>query len=286
MLLSKLNLNIRMALVMILLGLVYILFISVLSLYLTVSYISVIIGFILISLLQYYYAKKIALKGMNAQIVSETEYPNLHSSVNRLSKQADVKKPDVAISKTKVPNAFAAGRSPNDAVVCVTEGLLNKLDEDELEAVIAHELAHIKNRDVAVMTLASLFSGIAFMIVRYGIYFNSNQNKGIIVAMVVSLLVWVVSFICLRVLSQYREYAADKGAAEITGKPYALASALRTISSEIESTPEKDLRESSNSGLKALYIFEIDSSRFTKFLRTHPPAEKRIEKLQELEKSD
>ncbi len=237
-----------------------------------------------LSLVQFYYSDKLALRSMGAREVSPEEYPELHRMVTRLAQQADAPQPTVAVADTKVPNAFAAGRSPNAATVCVTTGLLARLDQDELEGVIAHELAHIKNRDVAVMTIASFFASIAFLIVRWGWLFGGNNRNAapVWVAILVSLVVWVISFFLIRALSRYREYAADRGAAQITGNPAALASALQSISDDMDRVPKEDLRDQAE--MNAFFIFPIRSGFIGSLARTHPPTERRIEQLQKLQR--
>lgn len=236
-----------------------------------------------LSLVQYFYSDKLALKSMGAKKVDESEYPRLHRQISRLSQQADLPKPEVAVADSQVPNAFATGRNQSNAVVCVTTELLNTLDDEELEGVLAHELAHIKNRDVMVMTIASFLSTVAFLIVRYGMFFGGGRNRqgGIIVAIFVSLVVWIISFVLIRALSRYREYAADRGAAQITGNPGALASALMSISGKMDRVPERDLREQSE--MNAFFIIPISKGMIGRLFRTHPSTERRIERLQEIQ---
>jgi heat shock protein HtpX len=235
---------------------------------------------------QFFFSDKLALYSMGAKEVSEEEYPELHAMVGRLSQQADLPKPKVAVADSRVPNAFATGRSQKSSAVCVTTGLLRTLDRDELEGVVAHELAHVKNRDVAVMTIASFLSTVAFMIVRWGWLFGGNRNRngggGVIVAIGVSLVVWVVSFLLIRALSRYREYAADRGGATITGKPSALASALLTIDGRMDKVPKEDMREQAE--MNAFFVIPIRSGFIGKIASTHPSTEKRVEKLRELER--
>lgn len=242
------------------------------------------IGFVAgMSLLQYYYSDKLALRSMGAQRVDESEYPKLHQQISRLAQQADLPDPDVAVADTQTPNAFATGRNRENAVVCVTTGLLQTLDDEELEGVLAHELAHIKNRDMMVMTIASFLSTVAFLVVRYGAFFGGrNRQGGVVVAMAVSFVVWILSFLLIRALSRYREFAADRGAARITGKPTALASALLTISGRMDRVPDRDMREQSE--MNAFFIIPISKGFVGRLFRTHPTTEARVERLQELER--
>lgn len=258
--------------------LLYLIFLGVLSRYIPSISILAIIAFGFLTI-QYFYSDTLALKGANAQIVDEDEYPEMHNMITRLSMQADVPKPRIAISSANMSNAFAAGRNQSNSVICVTEELIQELNQEELEAVIAHELAHIKNRDVAVMTLASFFSTIAFFIARFGIYGNTQDGK-LWIAVAISFVVWIVSTLLLKALSRYREYSADRGAALITGNPLALASALKTIAGVNEAKPSEDLRE--HAGMNAFYISSIDSGLFSSLISTHPKPEKRIEELEDL----
>lgn len=205
--------------------------------------------------------------------------------VGRLSQQADLPKPKVAIADTRVPNAFATGRSQKSSAVCVTTGLMETLDDDELEGVIAHELAHVKNRDVMVMTIASFLSSIAFLIVRWGWLFggdDNRQNAPVIVAIIASLVVWIISYLLIRALSRYREYAADRGAAVITGRPSALASALLKISGRMDNVPKRDMRDTSE--MNAFFIIPIKSDFIGRLFSTHPSTENRVERLRDMER--
>ncbi len=237
------------------------------------------------SLVQYYFSDKLALRSMGARVVGENEYPELHATITRLSQQADLPKPKIAVADSQVPNAFATGRNKRAAAVCVTTGLMNQLNDDELEGVLAHELAHIKNRDVAVMTIASFLSTIAFIIVRWGWLFSGGRGRNqapIWVAIVVSLVVWIISFFLIRALSRYREFAADRGGAMITGRPSALASALMKISGNIDRIPEEDLRDQAE--MNAFFIIPINKGFIGRLFRTHPETERRIARLRELER--
>jgi len=274
----------RMLLTMFLLAALYLVFLAVLTLY-TGNLLLVAVAIGLFSLGQFLFSDRLALYSMGAREVDEQEYPRLHDTIARLSQQADLPKPTVAVADTQVPNAFATGRSKSSSSVCVTTGLLRTLDREELEGVLAHELAHVKNRDVAVMTIASFLSTVAFLVVRFGWWFGGGRNRnngGVIVALLVSLVVWIVSFLLIRALSRYREYAADRGAAVITGRPSALASALLRISGEMDRVPEEDLRDTAE--MNAFFVIPITKGFVGNLFRTHPPTERRVERLRALER--
>jgi heat shock protein HtpX len=273
-----------MVLTMFLLFALYVVFVGVLS-QLGVGLVAIVAVMAVFSLGQFFFSDRLALYSMGASEVSEEQYPRLHATVERLSQQADLPKPTVAVADTRVPNAFATGRSQKNAAVCVTTGLLRTLDEEELEGVLAHELAHVKNRDVMVMTIASFLSTIAFLIVRYGWWFGGGRNRnngGVFVAIGVSLVVWIVSFLLIRTLSRYREFAADRGGATITGNPSALASALLTIDGRMDRVPKEDLR--SQSEMNAFFIIPIRSGFVGRLFSTHPSTDRRVERLRELER--
>jgi heat shock protein HtpX len=241
-------------------------------------------------LVQYFTSDKIALLSMGARAVSPQEAPHLHALIERLCIQADLPKPRVAIADTPMPNAFAIGRSPKTATVCATTGILDLLNDSELEAVLGHELTHVANRDVLVMTVASFFASIAAFIVQTGFWFggafdNRDNNNGpaFIVVILVSAAVYVVSWLLLQALSRYREFAADRGSAIITGRPSALISALLKIDGGMNQIPQRDLR-AANGELAAFYIFPPKAKQTVASLfSTHPPLEKRIAALQRLE---
>jgi heat shock protein HtpX len=275
----------RMFLTMFLLFALYIVFIAVLSRFTNLLVMVLVMGLFMGG--QFLFSDKLALWSMGAKEVSEEEYPELHAMVSRLAQQADLPKPKIAVADSRVPNAFATGKSPSSSAVAVTTGIMRTLDEDELEGVIAHELAHIKNRDVMVMTIASFLSTIAFIVVRWGWLFGGGRERGgggapVIVAILASLAVWIISFLLIRALSRYREFSADRGGAVITGKPSALASALLKISGRMEQVPKEDLRDQSE--MNAFFIIPIKSGIVGRLFSTHPSTEKRVERLRELER--
>lgn len=277
----------RMLFTMFLLAVVYLSFLAFLSYYGT-SPIFMILFIGLFMAIQYFYSDKMVLWTTGAHIVSESEAPQLHGMITRLCAIADLPKPQVAIVRTQVPNAFATGRSQNNAVVAVTTGIMDKLSPAELEAVLAHELSHVKNRDMAVMTIASFLSTVAFYFVRYSLYFGNmggdrrRDGGGIILVWLVSIAVWVVSFTLIRALSRYREFSADRGAAVITGQPANLASALMKISGVMDRVPKEDLRKME--GMSAFFIIPaLSGSSIMEIFSTHPSVEKRIAKLEKMQ---
>ncbi|WP_440988250.1 zinc metalloprotease HtpX [Haloarchaeobius baliensis] len=279
------GLRLRMFVTMFLLTAVYLVFIGALSVYLGFGFTGIILVFALFSGAQWFFSDKLTLWSMGAKEVTEDEYPELHATVRRLSQQANVPVPKVAVVDSRVPNAFATGRSQKHSAVAVTTGLMQTLDRDELEGVIAHELAHVKNRDVMVMTVASFLSTIAFLVFRMGFWFGGGRNRnngGVFVAIGVSLLVWIISYLLIRALSRYREFAADRGAAVITGKPSALASALVSISGRMDQVPKEDMREQAE--MNAFFILPVKGSTISRLFSTHPSTERRVERLQELER--
>lgn len=277
----------RMLFTMFLLGAVYLLFLVFLAANGADSmFILLFAG--LMMFVQYYYSDKMVLWTSGARIVSASEEPELHEIITRLCAIADIPVPRIAIMNTMMPNAFATGRNKKNAVVAVTTGLMRSLDREELEAVLGHELTHIKNRDMTVLTIASFLSTVAFFIVRYALYFGGGGNRregngGLIVVWIVSLIVWVISFLLIRALSRYREFSADRGAAIITGKPSKLASALMKISGTMQRVPSEDLRKVE--GMNAFFIIPaISGSSIMQLLSTHPSTEKRLAALEKLER--
>jgi heat shock protein HtpX len=275
-----------MALTMFLLFGLYIVFIGLLTLYFE-SILAIVLVMGLFMGAQFFFSDKLALYSMGAKETDPNEYPELHRKVERLSQQADLPKPKVAVADSRTPNAFATGRSKDSSAVAVTTGLMRMLDDEELEGVIAHELAHIKNRDVMVMTIASFLSTIAFLVVRWGWLFAGGRNRGgqqqapVYVAILASLVVWIISFLLIRALSRYREFAADRGGASITGNPSGLATALMKIDSGMEKVPKEDLRGQSE--MNAFFIIPIRAGWLGRLFSTHPSTEKRIDRLRNLE---
>jgi heat shock protein HtpX len=279
-----------------LLGLLYVIFAVVLFNVLSVGLAPMIVIVVAIAFFQYYTSDKLALAAAGAKVVSREEQPQLHDMVERLCAMADLPKPKVALMDTPVPNAFATGRSPKHAAVCVTTGLWERLEPKEVEGVLAHELSHIANRDVLIMTLASFFAMLAAMLTRFGLYAgmfggygggnnrNNNGNNGIpvwLIVTVVAMVVYAVSFVLIRTISRYREYAADRGSALITGAPEYLMSALQKISSQMTLIPNRDLRQVE--GMSAFFIIPAKARTATaELFMDHPPLEKRIAALAEI----
>jgi len=282
------GLQARMAFVMFALGAVYVAFVVVLlSSGVSGPVVAVIAGGL--ALMQLFTSDKLALRAMGAQIVTPAEAPELHAMIDRLCVQADLPKPKVAVAYTAMPNAFALGRSPKSATVCATTGIMELLEPAELEGVMAHELAHVANRDVLVMTVASFFATIAAFIVQFGFFFgggmgggDDDDDGGFLPVILAALGVYAISFVLMRALSRYREFAADRGAAVVTGRPSALASALVKISGRMDLIPQRDLRAADQ--LAAFYIFPPGAKgKLTGLFSTHPPMEARIAALGRLE---
>ena len=281
------GLQVRMAVTMFLLGAIYVaLVVALLAAGTSGVTVAVIAGGL--ALVNLFASDKLALAAMGARTVTPAQAPQLHAIVERLCVQADLPKPRIAVVNTAMPNAFALGRSPKSATVCATTGIMDMLSPAELEGVMAHELTHVANRDVLVMTLASFFATIAAYIVQFGFLFgggsasDDDDNPSAMVLLLVSLGVYVISFFLMQALSRYREFAADRGAAVLTGRPSALASALVKISSGMERIPQKDLRATGE--LAAFYIFPPRTGKaLAELFSTHPPLEKRLAALQRLE---
>jgi heat shock protein HtpX len=277
----------RMVVTSFLLGLLYVGFVALLIALTKSAVLAVVIaGGMLFA--QYWFSDRIALYAMRGRIVSPEEAPQLHGVIDRLCALADMPKPRVAIADVDLPNAFATGRNPDKAVVCVTTGILRRLDTDELEGVLAHELSHVAHRDVAVMTIASFLGVLAGLITRFGLYGGlgggrgRDQNTAVIVLTIVlvSAAVYAISFLLTRALSRYRELAADRAAAMLTGRPSALASALTKISGDIARIPSRDLRQAE--AFNAFFFAPAISGKgvsLSSLFSTHPPLEQRLDRL-------
>jgi heat shock protein HtpX len=283
------GLTTRMALTMFLLGLLYVVFFLVLFQLFDLGLGAVIVLMAVLLGLQLFFSDRLALAAARARVVERDEAPELHDMVERLSAMADLPKPRVAVIDSDVPNAFATGRSQKRAVVAVTRGLWQRLERREIEGVVAHELAHISNRDVVTMTIASFFSMVAAMLIRFSLYSSmfsggnrdQNQLPVWVIMFVVSIVTYVLSYVLIMAISRYREYAADRGAALITGQPENLMSALQKISSDMMRIPQKDLREAAP--MNAMFIVPTSwRASFGQLFATHPPLEKRIARLQEI----
>ena len=243
-----------------------------------------------LAFLQYYTSDKIALAASRAKVVERDEAPELHDMIERLCAMADLPKPRIAVVPTDVPNAFATGRNPKNSVVAVTEGLWYRLSKPEVEGVLAHELSHIGNRDVAIMTVSSFFAMVAALLMRIGLFGGmfggGGRDRGggtpvWLIMFLVAMLTYVLSYVLILMISRYREYAADRGAALITGAPENLMSALQRIAGQIQQIPQKDLREVQ--GLNAFFIVPTNlKSSFAEVFMTHPPLEKRLARLAEI----
>jgi heat shock protein HtpX len=286
----------RMILSFAILGLLYIIFLSVLA-YLGLGFVPIAIVASVMILAQWYFSDKIVLWSSGAKLVTRDQFPELHDLVERIVARNNLPKPKIAVIKAHMPNAFATGKGPKSSVVAVTTGLMEILDTLELESVIAHELTHIRNRDVLVLTLASLFSTVAWYLMQFGFYGGlysggmgyggnrSNNSAGaMIIVIAVAMLTWVISFLVIRAISRYREFAADRGSAQMTGKPIKLANALMKISGTMKNIPTRDLRQ--EEGLNAFFIVPaLSGSTIGNLFSTHPPVQKRVEKLMEMEAS-
>ena len=284
------GLSARMTLTMFILGALYVVFFIVLYNLFNFGLGAIVAIMGALAFLQYFTSDKLALRASGAKVVTREQAPELHDMVERLAAMADLPKPRVAVIPTDVPNAFATGRSPKKSVVAVTEGLWRRLEPREVEGVIAHELTHISNRDVTVMTIASFFAMVAAMLTRIALYTgmfsggnrdNNNSAPVWLIMFLVSMVTYVVSWILIQTISRYREYAADRGAALITGAPEYLMSALQKISSQMTRIPQRDLREVA--GMNAFFIIPTNVKRTAgELFMSHPPLEKRLRALAEI----
>jgi heat shock protein HtpX len=284
------GLTVRMIISFAVLSVLYIVFLSILA-YVGVGAIAIAVIAGILILAQWYFSDKIVLWSTGAKIVSREQFPELHDLVERIVARNNLSKPRIAVINMRMPNAFATGKTPKSSIVAVTIGLMDQLDEEELEGVIAHELAHIKNRDVLVLTLASLFSMMAWYMMRFGMVggmfggYGRRDNQGgaaMLLILLIAIVTWIVSFLIIRAISRYREYVADRDGALITGKPSKLASALLKISGTMKRIPTRDLREIE--GMNAFFIIPaISGDALTNLFSTHPPVAQRVKKLMEME---
>jgi heat shock protein HtpX len=286
------GLTLRMGFVMLLLVLLYVAFVAVLfAAHVSIIFIALFVGGM--ALAQYFFSDKLVLVSMGAHEVSPQQAPELHGMIDRLCQSIDLPKPKVAIADTDVPNAFATGRNPQHAVVCCTSGILRRLDPPEMEAVLAHELTHVKNRDVAVITFASIFSTIASFIVQWGFWLGIGGGGGrrgrdngagaVVLIYLASVIVWIASFLLIRALSRYRELAADRGSAIITGAPSHLMSALVKISGTIARIPTQDLRQIEHQNA-LMIVPAINGDSLSGLFSTHPSLEARLAQLRQLQR--
>ncbi|GHF81731.1 zinc metalloprotease HtpX [Streptomyces thermodiastaticus] len=284
---SDRRLTVRMGVTLFLLGLLYVAFVAALIVLLK-SWVLVVVIAAAVLAAQYWFSDRIALFAMHGKVVEPEEHPELHAVVDRLCALADMPKPVVAVSSMDMPNAFATGRNPDNAVVCVTTGLLRRLEPAELEGVLAHELSHVAHKDVAVITVASFLGVIAGLVVRFAFYSEllggrgrRDQNTFAVFAMVVgvSAAVYAISFLLIRALSRYRELAADRAGALLTGRPSALASALTKVTGDIARIPSEDLRTAQ--AFNAFYFTPALGSEpgISRFFSTHPTLEQRLAQL-------
>lgn len=281
------GLTVRMSTVMVLLGALYVTVMAVL-IWQGVSWIAVLVIAGLIGVGQWFFSDKLATAAMRAKDVTPEEAPELHGMVDRLCTLADMKKPRVAIAHTDVPNAFATGRSPEKSVVCVTTGIMRRLDAEEMEGVLSHELSHVAHRDVMVMTIAGFLGVIAGLVMRWGFLFsmggrgrNQQAQMMFLAVWLGSIVVYFISFLLTRALGRYRELCADRSGAYLTGKPSALASALTKISGEMARIPTRDLRQ--EQAFNAfMFTPALHKESVTGLFSTHPPLEKRLQQLSDI----
>ena len=286
------GLTLRMLLTGSMLGLLYVLFAVALFFVLNAGIVLMVVIVGALAFVQYFTSDKLALKAAGAKVVEREQAPELHDMIERLCAIADLRKPRVAVIESDVPNAFATGRDQKHAAVAVTTGLWNRLEPKEVEGVLAHELSHIANRDVLVMTVASFFAMIAAVLTRVGLYSgmfggmggnrdNNNQIPVWLIVLVVSVVTYFLSQILILAISRYREFAADRGSALITGTPENLMSALQKISSNIAQIPQRDLREVQ--GMNAFFIIPTNwKTQMSEWMMDHPPLEKRLAALSEI----
>ncbi|MDE1725521.1 MAG: zinc metalloprotease HtpX [Thaumarchaeota archaeon] len=294
-----LQLTLRMAISFFALTIIYLVFLSFISMYfgLGIVPISIIAGLMIGA--QWFFSDRLVLWSTGTKIVSKEEYPVLHQIIEELSQKAKIPKPRVGVMTSDVPNAFATGKGPKSSVVVASTGIMRILTKDELEGVLSHELTHIRNRDVTIITLASLFSTIAWYLMQssmfssmwggYGYGGRQQQNGNMFIVLIVAGIVWFLSFLIIRAISRYREFAADRGGAYLTGKPMNLSRALMKISGEVKTAPVQQLQKME--GMNAFFIIPaISGQSIAQLFSTHPPVTERVKRLmrieQELRNSD
>lgn len=283
-----LGLTARMVVSYAVLTILYLIFLSVLV-YIGIDFVAIAVIVSLMILAQWYFSDRIVLWSTGAHVVTREQFPDLHDMVERIVARNGLPKPRIAVVNSRIPNAFATGKTPKSSIVAVTTGLIDTLETEELEGVIAHELAHIKNRDVLVLTLASLFSTVAWYLMQFSFYgggYGGGRNRegagGMALIMLVAIITWFVSFLIIRAISRYREFVADRDGAMMTGKPTKLANALLKISGAMNRIPTRDLRQVE--GMNAFYIIPaVSGDAFASLFSTHPPVQKRVSKLLEME---
>jgi heat shock protein HtpX len=282
---SDAGLTARMTVVMLLLGALYVTVMAAL-IWQGVSAVTVLLIAAAAGAAQWFFSDKIAMTAMRAREVTPNQAPELHGMIDRLCALADMPKPRVAIADTDMPNAFATGRSPENSVICVTTGVLRRLDAEELEGVLSHELSHVAHRDVMVMTIAGFLGVVAGLVMRWGMYFgggrrDNNGGPAFIVIWLGSIVVYLISFLLTRVLSRYRELCADRSGAYLTGRPSALASALTKISGDMARIPTRDIREAQ--AFNAFFFAPaFNGQAVGSLFSTHPSLERRLEQLAEI----
>ncbi len=285
------SLTVRMVISFLALTLIYLAFLSFISLYfgLGILPISIIAGLMIGA--QWYFSDRIVLWSTGTKLVSREDQPMLHEIIESLAQKANVPKPRVGIMQSETPNSFATGKNPKSSVVVVSSGIMKILNRDELEGVLAHEITHVRNRDVTVITLASLFSTIAWYLMQssmfssmwggYG-YGRQQQGGGVFLVLIVAGLVWLLSFLIIRAISRYREFAADRGGAYLTGQPLNLSRALMKISGRVKVAPKQELKKLE--GMNAFFIIPAFSGEsMARFFATHPPIEERVKRLMQIE---
>ncbi|TLX81861.1 MAG: zinc metalloprotease HtpX [Thaumarchaeota archaeon] len=289
---DDIQLTLRMTLSFAVLAIIYLAFLSFISFYFGLGILPMVIIAGLMIGAQWYFSDKIVLWSTRTKLVTKEEYPILHQIVESLAKKTNLPKPRIGVVNMDVPNSFATGKGPKSSVVVVTTGLMKILEKDELEGVLSHELTHIKHRDVTVITLASLFSTIAWFIMQssmfssmwggYGYGGRQQQGGGIFLVLIVAAIVWFLSFLIIRAISRYREFAADRGGAYMTGQPMFLSRALMKISGEVKVAPKPELKRIE--GMNAFFIIPaISGETIARFFATHPPIDERVRRLMEIE---